>query len=112
VPGAFYKKKQNRALGEYGICDPLNLSFLDDSQQLHLYFRRDLGDLVQEDGAVLGLLEASDTATGRPGERLLFASEQFAFGKVRRQAPACRCAGTCMAGDYVGLIENIPQLFP
>ena len=54
---------------------------LQHAQQLDLYVLADLTDLVQEDRAHVGQLEASPLAGHRSGERPPFVAEQLAFQK-------------------------------
>ena len=42
------------------LADALDLAFLEDAQQLRLQVERQLADLVQEEGAAVGQLEAPD----------------------------------------------------
>ena len=48
----------------------------------------DLADFVQENGAAVGLLEPSDPAFVRAGERAAFVAEQFALEQLRRERRA------------------------
>ena len=48
----------------------------------------DVADFVQENGAAIRLLEPSDPAFVRAGERAALVAEQFAFEQLRRE----RCA--------------------
>ncbi len=43
-----------------GAADPLDLALLEHAQQLGLQARAHLADLVEEDGAAVGRLEAAD----------------------------------------------------
>ena len=68
-------------------ADPLELAVFDDPQQLLLGGQRHGGDLVQEQRAAVGLLEAAGAAAGSPGERPRLVAEQFGveqrFGQRR-----------------------------
>ena len=57
-------------------------------QQLHLGLQRQLADLVQEDGAPVGELEAADPAIQRSGERALDVAEELALHEPRRDRAA------------------------
>jgi hypothetical protein len=69
----------------------------DHAQQLHLRAGVDLSDLVEKDGAAIGLLEPADAALMRPGERAALVPEQFAFEQLRRERRA-------MHGDELRLV--------
>src|SRR5581483_4797355 len=64
-------------------ADAFDGSFLQDAQQHHLRFRRQLTYLVEKDRASLGELEPAQAASRRPGKRTLLMSEQFAGNHAR-----------------------------
>jgi hypothetical protein len=61
---------------------------LQDAQELDLKCRRYIADLVEKDGAAVGLLEQPDMIADRPGEGALAMPEQFAFQQLIRQRAA------------------------
>ena len=63
-------------------------ALLQDPQQLHLHLQRHVADLIEEQRAALGKLEASDARAQRPGERPFHVPEQFALDERRHQRPA------------------------
>ena len=65
-----------------------HLSLLKDAQKLGLDFRCHLGDLVEKQGASVGLLEAADAPLQRIGEGPFFMAEEFAFHQRRRNSGA------------------------
>ena len=68
--------------------DALELAVLEDAQELHLDVGGELADLVQEQRAPVGQLEAADLRPGRPGEGALLVAEQLALDEGRRQGRA------------------------
>ena len=67
------------------LPEPLELTLLQDAQQLGLHFRRDVADLVQEQRAAVRELETAGAACRRARERALLVSEQLALEQARRQ---------------------------
>src|SRR5688572_23986747 len=65
-------------------AEALKLTLLQDAQQLGLYFRGDIADLVQEQRALVRELETADPLRRRTGKRTLLMSEQFALEQPRR----------------------------
>src|SRR5205814_7584862 len=59
-------------------ADPLEAAVFDDAQQLLLYRERGLGDLVEEERAAIGELEAREAPPDRPGERAGLVAEELA----------------------------------
>jgi hypothetical protein len=57
-------------------ADPLDLALLEDAQQLGLQRDVELADLVEEDRAAVGLLEAAEVLADRAGEAALLVAEQ------------------------------------
>ena len=68
-------------------ADALELLLLQHAQQLHLRLERQVADLVEEDGAVVGQLEAALLLLHRAGERAAFVAEQLALDSVAGSAP-------------------------
>ena len=65
-------------------ADAEELAFGEHAQQPRLQRRRHVADLVQEQRAAMGLLEAADMAPVRAGEGAGLVAEQFAFQQLRR----------------------------
>ncbi len=76
----------------HGDClapaQPLEALFLEHAEQLHLRAGRHVADFIQENGAMVGLLEAADALAGGPGERAAFMAEKFAFQQRFRNGRA------------------------
>ena len=66
-------------------ANALDLARLQHAQQLGLLAHRDVADLVEEDGAVVGQLEASDAVGARVGEGALHVAEELALEGAFRQ---------------------------
>ena len=62
-----------------GAADPLELALLQHAQQLHLRAQVDVADLVEEQRAAFGQLEAALLARVRAGERALLVAEELRF---------------------------------
>ena len=60
-------------------ADALELAGLEHAQQLGLLAERDVGDLVEEQRAAVGQLEAADAVALGVGERALHVAEQLAL---------------------------------
>ena len=60
-------------------ADALELALLQHAQQLGLHRRRDVADLVEEQRAAVGELEAAELALDGAGERALLVAEQLAL---------------------------------
>ena len=69
-------------------ADSLELPVLEDPEQLHLEIGGELADLVEEERAPVGQLEAARLRRRRAGEGALLVAEQLAFDEVRRQGRA------------------------
>ena len=74
----------DRALG----ADRIDLALLQRAQQLDLHVERQLADLVQEQGAAVGLLELAQVLVGGAGEAALFVAEQDRFDQILRDGAA------------------------
>ena len=68
--------------------DALEFPFLQHAQKLHLNLRRQVADLVQENRAAVGQLEAPLSHPHGAGERAFLMAEQFAFDERRRKRGA------------------------
>ena len=66
-------------LDRLGAADPEEGPALQHAQQLGLRGRRDLADLVEEDGAGVGQLEPAQPPLGGAGEGALLVAEQLAL---------------------------------
>ena len=89
-------------------ADALELALLERAQELHLHLERDLADLVEEQRAAVGELEAAGAVADRAGERAALVAEQLAldeaFGDRRavdldERAVLARRAEVQRAGD-------------
>ena len=60
-----------------GAAHPLELPLLEDAKQLALQLGREVADLVEEDGPVVGHLELAGLARGGAGERAALVPEQL-----------------------------------
>jgi putative ABC transport system ATP-binding protein len=73
------------------LAQPLDFPFLQHAQQFHLDIQRHLADLVQQQGAAMGGLEAPLARRRRAGEGAAGMAEQFGFqqllGKGRAMHP-------------------------
>ena len=63
-------------------ADPLEFALLEHAQQLGLKGGADLADLVEEQGAAVGLLEAALAGADRAGEGALFVPEELGLEQV------------------------------
>ena len=68
-------------------AEPHELALLDHAQQLGLRLERDVADLVEEDGALVGEIEQPLLRVHRAGERALHVAEQ----RSTRAGPAAGC---------------------
>jgi hypothetical protein len=80
------------------------LAFLQHAQQLDLEHRAGIADLVEKDGAAVGLLEAAAAVFVGAGERTALVAKQLGFEQLVGQRTAvldderpCRRAG-CSSG--------------
>src|SRR5438270_13920725 len=69
-------------------AETLELSFLQDAQQLGLQLERKVTDLVQKQGPPVRPLEPSNTACDRPGVGAPLVTEQLAFQQTGRKGGA------------------------
>ena len=67
-------------------AEPLELAGLEHAQQLRLLAERHVGDLVEEQRAAVGELEAADAILLGVGERALHVAEQLALEHAFREA--------------------------
>jgi hypothetical protein len=63
-------------------ADALERAALQHAQDFRLRGGRHVADFVEENRAVVALLEFADALVGRAGERTFFVAEQFAFQKL------------------------------
>ena len=70
------------------LADALELALLQHAQQLGLQLERDLADLVEEQRAAVGELEAADAVAQRAGERALLVAEELALEQLARDRRA------------------------
>ena len=68
-------------------ADALEDAGIEHAQDFDLGVGVDLADLVEEERAAVGLLEAADAALDGAGERAFFVAEEFALEQLRRRAP-------------------------
>src|SRR5881409_3350867 len=71
-----------------GAADTLELLLLEDPEELRLELERDLADLVEEERAAMGHLEASDLLGDGPGERAALVAKELALQETRRDGGA------------------------
>ena len=64
-------------------ADAFDLAFFEHAQQLGLHGERHVADFIEENGALLGLLEFAQVAIGGAGERSFFVAEEFGFDQLR-----------------------------
>ena len=77
-----------RACMRLRIADALERALLQHAQQLRLELERDLADLVEEQRALAGELEAAGAVGDRAGERALDVPEQLALEHAGRERGA------------------------
>src|SRR5690606_27742515 len=68
---------QTKVDGRRATTHRLDLALLQRTQQLDLDLQRNLADLVEEQRAAIGLLEATSPRSHRAGERALLVAEQL-----------------------------------
>ena len=88
---------------EFGApAEAANLGVFEDAQQLGLRGHGHFADLVEQQGAALGHLEASGAAFGGSGERAFLVAEELAFDERLRQRGAIDGdEGTLAAGTEI-----------
>src|SRR6185437_8359598 len=64
-------------------ADALDAALLERAEQLGLHLERQLADLVDEDGALVGLLEGPGAVAHGAGERAADVAEQLALDQRR-----------------------------
>ena len=69
-------------------ADTLERPFLQHAQQLHLHVEAHVADLVEEQRAPCGQLEAADPRGKRAGEGTLFMTEQLGLEQLARNCGA------------------------
>ncbi len=70
------------------LADALEMALLQHAQQLALQLERDFADLVEEQRAAVGELEAADAVAQRAGERALHVAEELALEQFARDRRA------------------------
>ncbi len=76
------------ALMTVRAADPAEFALLEHAQKLHLQLDRHVADLVEEERAAAGGLEAADAAFVGAGERAALMAEELAFEEVARDRRA------------------------
>ena len=66
-------------------AEPLELLLLQHAQHLGLRLQAHVADLVEEDRALVGLLELADLPIGGAGERALLVAEQLRLDQLVRE---------------------------
>src|ERR1700728_1470210 len=80
----------------------LKLVFLQDAEQLYLRLQAKLPNLIQEDGAAVGKLEAADAPLERASEGPFHVPKQFALYQTGRDGAAIHThQSTAIAGASV-----------
>src|SRR5690606_35626463 len=69
-------------------ADAPDLALLERAQELRLQIEAQLAELVEADGAALGVLEEALTRHDRAGERALLEAEELGLDQVLRNRPA------------------------
>src|SRR5436190_5436587 len=90
-PGQVAVRRGDQAdvdLDRPGAADTLELLLLEDPEELRLELEGDLADLVEEERAAMGHLEASDLLRDGPGEGAALVAEELALEKPRRDGRA------------------------
>ena len=75
-------------LDRLGAADALELALLQHAQQLDLHVGRQVADLVEEQRAAVGQLEAAEPPRDRAGERALLVAEQLRLEHAGRERGA------------------------
>ena len=68
-------------------ADAFDLALFQHAQQLGLHGERHVADLIEEQRAVVGLLELAQVTGRRAGERSLFVAEQLRSRSARPEPP-------------------------
>jgi hypothetical protein len=68
-------------------ADALELALLEDAEELHLRVGRDVADLVEEDRAAVGQLEAAEPPLRRAGEGAVLVAEELALDEPGPATP-------------------------
>ena len=74
---------------QFAAADAEELALGQHAQQARLQRGRHVADLVEEQRAAIGLLEAADVALAGAGERAGLVAEQFAIPAARTESPRC-----------------------
>ncbi len=86
------------------------LALLQHAQQLALQFQRDLADLVEEQRAAVGELEAADAVAHRAGEGAPDMAEEFALEQLARNRRAVDADQRAVAAA-AGLVDGARDQF-
>ena len=70
-------------------ADAIELAFGQHAQQARLQRQAHVADLVEEQRAAIGLLEAAAAQRIGAGERALLVAEQFGLEQLARESPRC-----------------------
>ncbi len=87
-------------------ADPLDHTLLEESKQLHLERKRDVPDLVEEQGSALCHFDLADVGLDRPGERAALVTEQLGFQQVL--GDRCAVDGDEWTGCPIALFVDRP----
>src|SRR5262249_18949609 len=84
-------------LEELAASDPLELPFLQDTQELYLGLQRQVSDFIQKDCPSVGQLKASNPPGSCTCKGALLMAEEFAFNQVGGNCPTIHAdQGTCL----------------
>jgi hypothetical protein len=75
-------------LADGGLADALDLAAVEDAQELGLEVEGELADLVEEEGAAVGLLEAAGAVGHGAGEGAFFVAEDGGLGELAGEGAA------------------------
>src|SRR5215471_7902620 len=91
-------------------ANALELLFLEHAQQLDLYVRWKLADLVEEDRTAVGQFESSHALVRGPGKSALLVAEEFAFDKTGREHGAVDLDQWPVTAGTSGMYRTCNQL--
>jgi hypothetical protein len=91
--------------------DAAHLAILQGAQQLHLEGRRQLANLIEEEGSLVGFLEQPSLLTCRAGERASLVTEQLALEQRLRKRAAVHCNEWPFRARALSMNELRDQLF-
>src|SRR5437764_5177126 len=90
---------------------PLELALLDGAEQLDLHLDGDLADLIEEEGAAVGELEAAGFALDRSGEGALLETEQLGLDQLAGNGGAVDLDERAVAAVGLLVQRGSDQLF-